>query len=47
MTKKIYTKDLNECIKEAKELLNKRYTTNEVAMKALEMWANSATLVNE
>lgn len=37
----IYTRDMSDCIEEAKKTLNKRYQTAEVAMLALQLWRKS------
>lgn len=47
MTKtiKIHTKDISECVEEAKKTLNKRYATHQVQLLAIQLWHNSSKMI--
>ena len=40
-----YRRELSDCVKEAKQILNKRYATQEVKLLALQLWFNSSELI--
>jgi hypothetical protein len=40
-----YRRELSDCVKEAKQILNKRYVTKEVKFLALQLWFSSSKLV--
>lgn len=47
MTKQVrnYKRELSDCVKEAKQTLNKRYATQEVKLFALQLWFDSSELI--